>query len=240
VTAFENTAIFLLSPDNLLLKPLQFCDVFKNFNASCNSAFRVAKSGGGAYDGDLLAFNIFYHVLPVVDVAPICYSSLQGTVRFADGILEHILAVHAYGIVGRETRNLLRRRIKKGNAIFLVCGEKPIRNSVQDLNKALFLMINLFKGLEIVFMYLFREEMIPAPSMFSSLVFEIGTDKTCREFLKEVLFKEIGAMGLGNEPAFLALFPMSGAEHLRAGQKLPAGLPVAVIPLIKGCDEVPV
>jgi hypothetical protein len=187
-----------------------------------------------------MANNVFYHILSVVDVAPMGHGPFQGAVRFTDGVLEHILAVHTHRIVGRETRNLLCRRIKKGNAIFLVRGEKPIRNSVQDLNKALFLMINLFKGLEIVFMYLLREEMIPAPSMFAPLVFEVGADKTRREFLKEVLFKEIGAMGLGNEPAFQVLFSMSGAEHFRAGQKLPAGLPVDIIPLIKGCDEVSV
>jgi hypothetical protein len=101
-------------------------------------------------------------------------------------------------------------------------------------------MINLFKGLEIVFMYLLREEMIPAPSMFAALVLEVGTDKTRREFLKEVLFKEVGAMGLGNEPTFLVLFPVGGTEHFRAGQKLPAGLAVHVISSVKGRDEVPV
>jgi hypothetical protein len=94
-------------------------------------------------------------------------------------------------------------------------------------------MIDLFQGLEIVFIHLFREEMIPAPCLSSPFILEIGTDKTCGEFLKEVLFKEIGTMGLGNKPAFQTLFPMSGAEHLRAGQILPTGFSVNDIALIE-------
>lgn len=69
--------------------------------------------------------------------------------------------------------------------------------------------------------------------MTSSLPLEVGTDKTCREFLKEVLFKEIGAMGLGDEPAIQTSLPISRAEHLGAGQKLPAGFPVRDVALFK-------
>jgi len=163
VAAFKNAPVFFLPSGNLALKSLQFRDILKNLNASRNSAVSVSKSGSGTYDRDLFAFNVFDHILSVVDIASVGDGPLEGTVRFADSVLEHVLAIHTHRIVGGKTRDLLCGRIKEGDAIFLVRGEKTIRNAIQNFNKALLLLVYLFQRLEIILMYLLREEMIPAP-----------------------------------------------------------------------------
>ena len=79
-----------------------------------------------------------------MDIASIRHGLFKGTIRLAYRVLENILTVHTHSIEGRETGNLLGSRIEIGNPPFCVRGEKPIRDAVQDLNKALFLVIYLF------------------------------------------------------------------------------------------------
>ena len=54
----------------------------------------------------------------------------QGAIRFTNGILEYILAVHPDGIVRGESGNLFRSRIKISNPPLLIRGEQAVGNSV--------------------------------------------------------------------------------------------------------------
>jgi hypothetical protein len=60
--------------------------------------------------------------------------------------------------------------------------------------------------------------------MVLTLFLKIRTGQAGRQLLEKILFNLVGAMGLGNEPAFHGWLSMGRAEHLGARQRFPAGL----------------
>jgi hypothetical protein len=49
--------------------------------------------------------------------------------------------------------------------------------------------------------------------MSLTLFFKVGTGQTGSQFLKKILFNEIGAMGPGSQPAFSMMISVGRAEH---------------------------
>jgi hypothetical protein len=95
----------------------------------------------------------------------------------------------------------------------MVGSEKTVRNPVENLHKAFFLLIDMFQRLDIVLVDLFRKKKIPALGVQFALVLKIAAGDTRGYFLKKIVFHVGGTMGFGNQPAFYRWFPMSRAQH---------------------------
>jgi hypothetical protein len=82
----------------------------------------------------------------------------------------------------------------------------------------------VFQGLGVVLVNLIGDESIPTAGMNPRPHAKVRAGQAKGELQMEVFLEEIGAMRLGDEPAFRGVLAESGAEHLGTGQHLPAGL----------------
>jgi len=159
-----------------------------------------------------------------VNVPILHHRPFQGAIANAQRVLEHILAVHPNGILSQETLDLFGRRIEVSDPQIRVGGEKTIRDSVQNLDKALLFLVEMLQGLGVVLVDLIRDEPIPAFGMHPCPQSKVCAGQTEGELQMEVFLEEIGAMCPGDEPAFHGMLAVTGAKHLGTGQHLPAGL----------------
>lgn len=160
--------------------------------------------------------------------------TLKGTICLANGILEHILAVHPHGIEGRKPGNLFSSRVEESNPPFGIGCEKTVRDAIENFNKALFLVVYPLQGLEIVSLNLFFDEMIKTPWVSKASGLEIRTGKTGTQLLEEIFSQVITAVRPGNEPALQGLLPMGRTKEFGTGQILPAWLLLAAPALLSG------
>ena len=163
-------------------------------------------------------------IFPVMDVMTFGHGAFEGTVRFTDGILENVLAVHPHGIIGGKARDFFSGGIEIGNPPLLVCGKKPIGEAVQDFNETFFLLVEPFKGFDVVLVNLVGQELIPSSWMLFTFDLEIGAVQAVGQFLEKIFFKEIPAVGFGNQPTVITFLFMGRAQDVAAGQQLPTGL----------------
>ena len=172
--------------------------------------------------GTFFAIDIGNGVFPVVNVIAFRHRPLQGAVGFADGILENVPAIHAYGVIGGKPCDLFRCRIEIGDAPFLVRGKKTVGNSVEYFDETFFLLVYAFQRLEIVLVHLIGEKMVPTSRILFPFEFEIGTAQATGQFPKKILSKKIAAMGSRDKPAFGVLSPVGRAQYLGARKQFPA------------------
>ena len=229
VTAFKNAAVFPFPACDFFLQFLVFRNILEYFEPADDPSGSILKSGCGTDNGHLQPVNIGDGVLPVVYVVPLAYGAFQGAVGFADGILENILAIHSDSVVGGKACDFFRGRVEIGNPPFLVSGEEPIGNAVQDFHKTLFLLIESLQGFDVVFVDLVGEEMVPSSRMLFSFYFKKSAGQTVGQFFEKILFQEISASGSWNQPAVRTFLIVGRAENIDTGQQLPTRLSAVII-----------
>ena len=96
----------------------------------------------------------------------------------------------------------------------MVYGEEPVGKRVHYLNKALFFLVYLLEGLEIVPSHLLGQKLVQLARILFRPEPKVGTFNTFGEFLDKIALLPPAVMDLWGKPAINTSFPVNRAEDV--------------------------